>query len=328
MAALKNRLRNVRKSKAYRQAKPAKKKQLLEKAKKQWRQNPKNFTPKQMGGKYQYSRAFLEATPELLEIFRTGFVKEHTEDKMVAEIMNTQWFRDHSVAWKDVEKTRLQNPGEYNRAIEGRKSEIRLQANQMGADVTEEELALLAKDALYAGWSEADMRFYVGAEIDIEQQGSLFGEAGENELGLRKMASDNGLVFADSWYKNHSREKIRTGDQQAAVQQIREDAANAYSQWGDELRAGTTTVKQKASTYLTSMENIYDMTEGSASLSDPKMMQALQSRDSEDKQVTVPLWKFEQDLRSDPKWASTKNGAKAMSGVANGMLQEWGFLNG
>lgn len=311
----------------YKKAKPAVKKQLRDAAVRKWNaQQPGNYSAADMGGKYNYSRAMLEATPELLNIFKAAYVSEWTEDRIVAEIQNTAWFRENSVSWKEAEKVRLQNPGEYRAAIARRRAEIEDAAVQLGADVTGEELDRLAKDALYGNWSQSQLRKYVSAEIDIQATGGLFGEAGKTEMELRKLAAANGVELQDSWFRDQARKSLATGGTGEAERLIRENAANTYTQYADSIRQGTN-LNVLAGNYLRSLEKTYDLQDGSASLLDPNVKRALQARDEQGKPVTKPLWQFEEDLRRDPKWLTTKNGAETMANVAGGVLQEWGFLN-
>lgn len=320
----------VKATSKYKKASPAAKRAMRQEAIRKWNtEQPKNYKAADMGGKYNYSRAMLEATPELLAIFRTAYIKEWTEDKIVAEIQNTTWFRENSVNWKEVEKTRLQNPGEFRSALAKRRAEIEDAANQLGASVTGEELDKLANDALYGNWSQSQLRRYVSAEIDIQQTGGLMGDAGQEEMRLRKVAAENGVEYSDEWFRTQARSSATSGtlgNPGQADLLIRQDAANTYVQYKDAILKGGN-LSTLAGNYLRSLEKTYDMADGSASLFDPNIKKALQGRDEQGNPTTTPMWQFEENLRRDPKWLTTKNGAETMSNVAGGLLQEWGFLN-
>lgn len=311
----------------YKKATPARKQALRKAAVASWsKAQPQNWNAADMGGGYGYSRAMLEATPELLDIFRKAHIKEWSKEKIVAAIENTGWYRNNSVRWKEVEQVRLKNPGEFNKSVDRAKYNIRVMAGQVGADITEAELNKLASDSVYGAWDEGDLRRYVSAEIDISNTGGLFGDAGKAEMELRKMAAENGVEYNNEWFRTNARKAIESNSIGDVERQIREDSANTYTQWGDGIRNGTTTVAKAAGSYMRALEKTYDMEDGTASVFDPHVKRAITDRDEQGNPVTKPLWKFEEDLRRDPKWLTTKNGAETMANVSGGLLQEWGFL--
>jgi len=329
VAASKTQVLNKLKASArYKKAPPARKKLLRQKAVDGWnRLQPKNYTAEALGGTYQYPRALLEGTPELLALFKRAFVKGWPDEKLKAEIENTGWYRNNSTRWREVEETRLKNPGEFNKSVSEARYRVATMASQLGATLDEGELDRLSRDAVYGGWEEGDMRRYVSAEIDVSSTGGLFGETGQAEIKLRQMANENGVEYNDQWFRSQAVNAVKFNSVGDVELQMREDSANKYSQWGDGIRKGTTTVAKAAGSYLRSVERTYDMEDGSASVFDPHVKKALTNRDEQGNPVTKPLWAFEEDLRRDPKWLTTKNGSETMSNVAGGLLQEWGFLN-
>lgn len=321
-------LKELKASSKYKKASAATKAKLRKQTAAKWEsQQVKNFDAGAMAGKYNYSRALLEGTPELLNLFKTAHIKEWSDEKIKAEIENTSWYRTHATKWQEVEETRLKHPGEFDKAVDRSRYAIQVMARQIGADVTPEELNKLASDAVYEGWNESDMRRYVSAEIDIAQTGGLFGEAGQAEMSLRKMANENGVDYPDSWFRDSARNAIKFNSIGDIERQIREDSANTYTPWADAIREGKTTVTKAAGSYLRSLEKTYDMEDGSATVFDPHVRKALTGRDEQGNVAVAPLWKFEEDLRRDPKWLTTNNGAETMAKAAGGILQEWGFLN-
>lgn len=321
-------LKALKASAKYKKATPARKQAMRKATITKWNsQQPKNYTVADLAGRNHYPAALLELVPKLQGIFTDAYIHEWDDAKIQLAIENTDWFRDHSVRWKEVEKSRALNPGEFNFKVNQAKTNIRLQANRLGVELSEEELANLGSAFVYdGGWSEAEANQYLGAHLKVKEGQGLLGEAGKREMDLRKMASDYGMDYPDSFYRQAAQKFIQNGDT-AVETQIRNDAANTYAQWGDDLRNGKTDVKTAAGSYLRALEKTYDLDNGAGTLSNPMVKRALQARDEQGNPTVKPLWQFEEDLRRDPKWLTTNNGAETMSKVAGGLLQEWGFLN-
>lgn len=321
-------LNKVKATARYKKATSAGKKVLRQSAIRKWNaRQPKNYTVADLAGRNHYPAALLETVPKLKEIFIDAYLHEWDDQKIQLAIENTDWFRDHSVRWKEVEKSRAQNPGEFDFKVNKAKINIRNQASRLGVELTEEELNSLGSAFVYDdGWSEAEASQYIGAHLKVKEGQGLLGEAGKREMELRKMANDYGMDYPDSFYRQAAQKFIQNGDT-AVETQIRNDAANTYAQWGDDLRNGKTDVKTAAGSYLRALEKTYDLDNGAGTLSNPMVKRALQARDEQGNPTVKPLWQFEEDLRRDPKWLTTNNGAETMSKVAGGLLQEWGFLN-
>ena len=80
-----------------------------------------------------------------------------------------------------------------------------------------------------------------------------------------------------------------------------------------------------ASPYLQSYATILEVPPGSINLFDPLVKSALQSKDPKTGANTVkPIWQFETDLRSDPRWKATKNAQDSMMQVAHQVLTDFG----
>lgn len=326
IADLKKQHDKLRTTAAYKKASPARKAQMIHEVTVAWnKQQPKNYTVEDLAGKYQYSEAILRSVPELMKVFKDAYIAEWSEDKIIAAISNTSWFRDHSARWKEVEQMRTRVPGEYNAKLDEMRVELNGFANSIGAQLDAGELENLSREALYGGWSEGKMRQMLTTYIDIGANGGLTGEAGEAEMKLRQLAAANGVEYTDSWFRQNAVTSLAQNNLSSFEQQIRENAGSVYVQWADQIKSGAN-VNQLAGGHLKSLENMYDMQQGSASLFDPRVKKALQGKAEDGSPVVQPLWKFEEDLRRDPKWLTTKNANETMGQVSSGLLQEWGFL--
>ena len=283
------------------------------------------YTVDQLAGKYAYSMALLKATPELMLVFKKAVIGRWTQDKVKIELANTNWIRNHSARWTEVEQMKHRKPGEYQAKLADMKVNLSAFARSIGATLSAEEVQDLSTKALYGGWSEGQMRNVMAAYVDVGHTGGLFGEAGTSEIELRQLAAANGVEYTDEWFEKNARQAVRVGGSDEFKSRIREDAAAKYTLWADSIRKGQD-VKTLAGGYLKSMERMYDMEDGSASLFDPIVKRGLLGHDAQGQPATKPLWQFEEDLRRDPRWLSTKNAGETLGQVAGGVLQDWGFV--
>lgn len=80
-----------------------------------------------------------------------------------------------------------------------------------------------------------------------------------------------------------------------------------------------------ASPYLQSMQNILEIPLGGVSVQDKTIKSALQNKNKLTGQTEImPLWQFENQLRSDPRWKKTQNAQNSMMQVAHQVLSDFG----
>jgi hypothetical protein len=81
-----------------------------------------------------------------------------------------------------------------------------------------------------------------------------------------------------------------------------------------------------ASPYISSMAQILELPAGDINLFDPLIKKALQYKDpKKGGPKAMPLWAFEQELRSTSQWRQTKNAQDSMMQVGHQVLVDFGM---
>jgi hypothetical protein len=73
------------------------------------------------------------------------------------------------------------------------------------------------------------------------------------------------------------------------------------------------------------MAQVWEVSPDSITLDDPNIRQALQGVGEDGKPKMQGLWEFEYQLKSDPRWTGTKNGANEVANVGMDILRRMGF---
>ena len=89
---------------------------------------------------------------------------------------------------------------------------------------------------------------------------------------------------------------------------------------------GGQTVADIAQPYMQTMAQILELPAGSVNLFDTTIKKALTYTDSKTlEKGAKPLWQFENELRSDPRWKQTKNAQDSLMQVGHKVLADFGL---
>ena len=103
------------------------------------------------------------------------------------------------------------------------------------------------------------------------------------------------------------------------------DAASKYAAFKDQILGGQT-VRNIASSYITSMANTLELDPNSVDLQNPAIQKALTGfADKTGAPVAQTLWDFTKQLKDDPRWQYTQNAKADMASAGMGVLRSFGF---
>lgn len=266
--------------------------------------------------------------PEVNKILRDAAKRHLSTDRFQALFQGSKWYQEHSAAWRNAETQRLGDPASYNQAIEKYKDQIRAEARAMGAQLSESQVATMAKDSVYGGWEKDTLVRKLAAHVKFgEGQSTLSGQAGEWQQQLRELADANGVAYSNEFYQQAVQstfESEMTLDD--FEDQIRQDAAGTYKAWADKILAGNN-VKDLASPYLGSMSRILEIPETEMSLADPSIREAITATTDDGSPAVKQLADFEKDLRKDPRWMKTTNGQNTVAQAGMNLAKAWGLVS-
>lgn len=289
-------------------------------------------TPKlssaELAEQYGFVSSFLNSNKELKKLFQDAVSGGWSADKFQAKLRNTKWWKTHS---KDEREWLLQlkaDPATAKQEMSQAKVKTKQLANQMGMVMTKDIQKYLDKAAYNMaalGWDEGQLRYYLGQYVSFKGE-TLQGEGGETINEMREYAYSMGVQLGDSWYTDRARNVLRgVATIQDYKSEIMNKAKAAFPQWTKQIEAGQS-VADIASPYMQSMAQILELPSGSVNLFDSTIKKALNYKNPSTLQNEAkPLWQFENELRSDPRWKKTKNAQDSLFQVGHQVLADFGF---
>ncbi len=279
----------------------------------------------EMAANYGWALSFLKSNKELWRLFNKAVDKNYSVNRFVAALRNTKWFRKHGEAYRQSQVLKKTDPGTYNQRLSALKAKVSDMATAMGSDMSWAQISRVATNAMWFGWSDAQLRNTISNYLDqVGHSGHYGGEAGQAEEELRKYAYDQGVNLSDSglktWLRNIIAQRMTTQDYKGYVQGL---AQQMFPNLSDQIKAGVT-VRDLAQPYIQQMAQTLEIDDASIMLTDPTIKKALQNTGPDGKFESKPLWQFDQELKQDPRWLKTNNARTQLVGAAQNVLKDWG----
>lgn len=279
----------------------------------------------EMAANYGWALSFLKSNKELWRLFNKAVDKNYSVNRFVAALRNTKWFRKHGEAYRQSQVLKKTDPGTYNQRMSALKAKVSDMATAMGSDMSWAQITKVANNAMWFGWSDAQLRNTISNYLDqVGHSGHYGGEAGQAEEELRKYAYDQGVNLSDSglktWLRNIIAQRMTTQDYKGYVQGL---AQQMFPNLSDQIKAGVT-VRDLAQPYIQQMAQTLEIDDASIMLTDPTIKKALQNTGPDGKFESKPLWQFDQELKQDPRWLKTNNARTQLVGAAQNVLKDWG----
>lgn len=267
------------------------------------------------------------SVPELKNIADRMVREEWDVKRVKSAIEGTEWWRTNNEKQRQYLVKSIMDPATVKQDIENTKFKVKSLLSGMGyTNVDDSYLERMAYNMLYQGWDESRIRYDVGVETKNGNFRGMMnsGEAGAFAQAMRTLAYQNGVELSDDWYQNYYAGIVSgTATKEQAMRDIRNQAAAKFSGFAEQIQAGQN-VMDIASPYLQSMGNILEINTQGVNLYDPTIVSALNYRDDKGGVGSKPLWKFEVDLRKDPRWLETNNAREGLMGVGHKIAQDMG----
>ena len=272
-----------------------------------------------------WNKAVLTTYPELAALFRRGIAGGWSSAHLIAQVRNTNWYKNNTETWRLTEVQRLTDPKSYSQGWNSVKNDLVAQAAQLGATLTGNTLTKAVNQVYRFGLKGQDVTKLLSNYI-TEHNGVMGGAAGTAQQNLRQIAQLNGVSYNDEWYSTAARGVVSgTRTAQDYENDIRTQAASAFPVYADQIKAGQN-VSAIASPYVQRMSTLLELNPTDVNLFDPHIREALSGRNPDTgKAQAKSLWQFENDLRKDPRWQFTNNARQTTANVANSILQKWGL---
>lgn len=279
----------------------------------------------------------LSQIPELHQLLRKAIDGDWAVDKFTNAVDNSDWYKNHSATARSVIVQKLSDPATYQQSLNQAQQTIQSIASQNGWDLNQAQLQKIAQHALLTGndsnttWLEQAVgkRQHYG---HLDDTGDLQGNMAATADQLQQYASEYGQA-PSAHALAHAAKQVLMGNQTADTyrQQYLAQAKSMFPGLSTQLDSGQT-VADIADPYVQSMSNLLEVDPNTLSVRTPMIRKALQGTQqvTDGKSTTPavqPLWAFEQDVRSDPRWAYTDNAKAQTATVLTQLGQDWGFAS-
>lgn len=282
----------------------------------------------QLALQYGFTLQFMDAYPEIGELFNQAVKESWTAEKFSARIKNSNWWKTNSDAARKAATLWTSDPAEWGMLWNRTQSHIMQVMSDMGVSFSWETVNAVAAGVIWQGWDDERTRSQLGSYITFGgPSGMAGGKAGQIQQELNSYAYNMGVKNADSWIQAAVRDIASgKGSIENYKNGIRDQAIATFPGLTDQLKAGMT-VHDLAQPYLQSMSQVLELAPGDVNVFDPTIKNALGWKDAQGKAASKPLWQFQNDLRSDERWKKTQNAQDSTMGVAHSILQQFGFYS-
>ena len=291
----------------------------------------------ELAAQYQQAVGIIYSVPELQGIFEQALNGGWSPAKMQASLQNSEWYRNNDQYARTAFAQEQIGGADWEAAQRDASTQISQMANQMGSNLTPEELAALSKKSIYEGWFQRPggkqmIADALSKEISYlpNDRGvvTMRGAAGSLSDVLKSTATANGMSYTDNWYQSAA-QSVASGltSQQDWERDIREQAAGMWPVYANKIRAGMN-VFDLASPYINTMAQEFEINPNEINLNDPYIRSALTGTSAEGDPAATNLWEFQKKLRKDPRWEKTGKAQNEITSVSGRIAQMFGLMAG
>lgn len=279
--------------------------------------------------RYGAQAALADSVPEIMTLLQRAVNEGWTQDRFIAEFMNTAWYQTGGAAWRNANVAQQSDPGEYATSLSKVVDQIKRQSIQLGILMDDAEANSLAEGLLKEYWGQSIPTGVLDSRImSVASMSKVFGgKTMSYSDSLKTFAASMGVKF-DPGYFDSAAKSIAAGTSTVEQwnQAIKDAAKSRFPMFANQIDAGVT-MDQIASPYKQAMSNILEVPYASIMLDDPTISKAFGSVNKDGQPAVIGLWDFEKSLRNDPRWVYTKNARSSIDAVAHKVLQDFGLVS-
>lgn len=272
------------------------------------------------------------SVPELRKLIDQAVSNNWTTDKFQNEVENSKWYRTHSDTARAIITQQANDPASYARQLAGVENTLSSLEKQMGMGLTGALRKAIATNALLTG--NDNNQNWLQQQISSKENyghvtsvSNFRGQMAATIQQLQAFANDYGYQWSPAQLATQAQAVVAGSTTIDTYKQKQIAwAKSAFPGLANEID-DTHTVADAANPYIQSMSNLLEVDPSSLSIFTPQVRKALQGAvDPTTKQRTsTPLWQFEDQLRTDPRWQYTQNARDTMSTALVKIGQDFGF---
>jgi len=283
---------------------------------------------KELAQSYGYALELIYSVKELRDLFERAVNAkkgQYTSERFTAELQATNWYKENDQYYRKAWTAEQIGGADWQTEQQNAELAVQNAARTLGADLTPEETAALARRYLYEGWSDPArsglLADALSQEIAYMPTGGgemLRGEAGSFADRLRAQAFSNGLKFNDDYYLSAAK-SVASGlmTESDFERDIQAQAASMFPTYADEINAGMT-VMDLASPYMSVYSQTMETSPYDVTLDNGDIRRAMMDG--------MGLFEFQQMLREKPEWMSTKQAEDSVADISLRVMKMFGLV--
>lgn len=269
----------------------------------------------------------LTEVPELKGLLQQAIQGSWSTAHFEQQVQQSQWWRTHSDEAKTLIGMQSTDPGEYSAQVNSSKLTVEQAAKTLGVTLSAAQIQSLGLDSLMSGWNSDELNSQIASYLNGSSP--LAGTYANNYQQLQQIYSDYGLPVNDATLRSRAQQVTENA---AALDTYKTQAINSakglYPALGEQLDSGLT-VKDIADPYIQTEANLLEINPDNVGLTDPLVKKALQgtvtTTGGKSSATSTPLYQFEQQVRSDPRWQFTQNATDTISSALLKVGSDFGF---
>lgn len=278
---------------------------------------------REMATQYGLSYAFLKGHPELRRVFEQAVAETWSPARFVAEIRNTNWFKNTSESRRKYQQLAASDPQTLQDMMHETRASVRDMATEMGAQVSDALLSRISKNVLRYGMNDAQIRDTLAGAVRMGSQDTYGGQAAANVEHLRQTARNNGVTLSDKTVNNWA-VRLAAGETiEGFDAYVRGMAKQAFPSFADQIDAGVD-VADIADPYREQMARTLELNPQDIDLFDPTLRGALQAQTPDGQIGLKPMWQWERELRKDQRFDQTQTARGEATKFAGELAQMFG----
>lgn len=280
-----------------------------------------------MAASYGWSQAFLEGHPALKKLFHQAVEHGWTAPRFVAELQDTDWFKQHTDVARKAMYLKATDPKTYEKNVNQLKQQLADAAGSLGIEIPQSQLSAMAEHAYLFGWNQEQINNHLAQMVNVQKQNATVGgslASAENQI--KNYAYNNGVHLNDHTMQHWLRQIVRGNSTVEEYQQyITKQAAAAHPNWSKELNGGMS-LSDVASPYINAMAQLLEVDPSQINVNNRMIRQALSYQDEKGNWKQMSLSDFEDRVRTDPRWMNTDNAKQQYMDIGTSILQKFGVI--
>jgi hypothetical protein len=272
--------------------------------------------------------SLLTSIPELSTLLNKAISSGQTAQEFQNAINNSVWYRTHSDSVRNGLIQQASDPVTYQKMLQQEQAKVKSLAGQMGVQLSAAQLANLGTQSYLQGYTSDQLTQQLAGMFN--RNGQLGGQAAQIHDELQKTAALYGQNWDDASTRYRTQQVLANPGMLDTYKEAMKTQAKAmFPGLSSQIDAGLT-VEDIASPYKQTMSNLLEVDPNTLTLNDRMIRSALQGTGNVQKgqqPTATPLWQFEQQVRSDPRWDKTQNAIQSAAGVAMQLGKDWGMAS-